>query len=180
MPSGFLVVLADARNRATGGPYAGVARVPYYHPSGDVRVGYAEKPAINEYVFGDVRDEDTNLIPSLEGAVKLSGMLRSGGRQFEIIYCRDVERPFLVSLVGIASIECLGYDVADTGGTYYSIVEVFSIGAWATPHAQRLNANGLFGEQSDAEAYLRDYRARKENKWHAPFDVVEVMRVTPM
>src|SRR5262245_30303775 len=130
MPSEFLVVLADARNRATGGPYAGVARMPYYHPSDDVR----EERAIDEYVFGDFKDDDSNLIPSLEAAVKLCRMLRSGGRRFEIIYCRNAEQPVPLSRVEIANVESLGYDVADVRWTYYSIEEVFSIGNWAIPY----------------------------------------------
>ena len=174
MPSGFLVVVADARNRATGGPYAGVCRVPYYPPD-DVR----EERAMDEYVFGDFKDDDTNLIPSLEAAVKLCGMLRSGGRQFEIIYCRDAEQPVPLSQMGIGSVQSLGYDVAGIRWNYWSIVEDFSIGDWAIPYHKRLNPNGLFGEKSDAEAYLRDYRAHRDHDWDSGFNIVEVLRITP-
>lgn len=174
MLSGFLIVLADARNRLTGGPYAGVARVPPY-PS---KIP-GEERAMDDYVFGGLKDLDTNVIPSLNAAVPLCKMLSSGGRRFEIIYCRDADQSIASSGPEIESAEHLGYDIATVRTEYWSIVEDFSPSAWAVPYRQRLNSNGLFVSKADADSYLRDYRAHGEPDADFPFDVVEVIRIKP-
>jgi hypothetical protein len=74
MVSGFLVVLEPKESRNTGKLYAGVGRVPPY-PSNKP----AEEPAMDEYVFGGVKDPNTNMIPSLGAAVRLCTMLSGGG-----------------------------------------------------------------------------------------------------
>jgi hypothetical protein len=139
-----------------------------------------EERGMDEYVFGRVKDKDTNLIPSLETAVGLCKMLGRGGRRFEIIYCSDTEQqPILRCELEIGSTEFLGYDVAGISGDCWSIVDDFSSNDWARPYRQRLNPSGLFLERADAESYLRDYRAHGEPDADSAFDVIEVIRVTP-
>jgi hypothetical protein len=152
MISGFLVVLADARNRVTGEPCAGVGRMPSYPSDNPL-----EELGMDEYVFGGLKDPDTNVIPTPEVAARLCEMLSSGGRRFEMIYCRDSDQAIPSS--GLAGMERLGYDIATVRTECWSLAEDFSQSDWATSYRHRLNANGLFDERSDAQAYLRDYRA---------------------
>ena len=175
MLAGFLIVIADARNRLTGRPYAGVARVPAY-PS-EIP---GEERAMDDYVFGGLKDPETNVIPSLSAAVRLCKMLSRSGRRFEIVYCRDADQPISSSSseVAIESAEHLGYDIATVRTECWSIVEDFTQSDWAKPYRWRLNRNGLFAERADAEAYLRDYRA-PEFDADFPFDVIDVIGVTP-
>ena len=92
--------------------YAGVGRVPPY-PSNEP----AEELGIDEFVFGGVKDPDTNLIPSLGAAARLCNMLNCGRRTFEIIYCRDGE-PLPPSELEIEIAEPLGYDIATVRTEY--------------------------------------------------------------
>jgi hypothetical protein len=172
--SGFLVVLEPRLSRNTGKFYAGVGRVPPY-PSGNP----AEARAMDEYVFGGVKNPDTNVIPSLEAAVRLCQMLNLGGRRFEIIYCRDGEQRIPDPELEIESTETLGYDVATVRTEHWSIVDDISLNDWAAPYRRRLNPNGLLPERADAEGYLHDYRAHKEWDADFPFDVVEVIKIKP-
>jgi hypothetical protein len=168
MISGFLVVLADARNRVTGELYAGVGRMPPY-PSDNT----LEERGMDEYIFGGLKDPDTNVIPSLDAAARLCEMLSGGGRRFEIIYCRDADQ----ASPGLAGMEWLGWDVATIRTECWSLAEDFSQGDWALPYRYRLNADGLFSERADAEAYLCDYRAHGGPDADFPFDVIEIFRV---
>jgi hypothetical protein len=172
--SGFLVVLEPKVSRNTGKLYAGVGRMPPY-PSKEP----AEALAIDEYVFGGVKDFDTNVIPSLGAAVRLCNMLHWGSRRLEIIYCRDGDQPFPRSELEIETPEQLGYDVATVRTGYWSIVDDISPSDWAISYRRLLNGNGLFSSLTDAEDYLRDYRAHKEMDADFPFDVVEVIRIKP-
>ncbi len=174
MVSGFLVVLEPKVSRNTGKLYAGVGRVPPY-PSNEP----AQEPAMDEYVFGGVKDPDTNMIPSLGAAVRLCNMLNCGSRRFEIIYCRDGDQPFPRSELEIETAEPLGYDIATVRTEYWSIVDDISPSDWAIPYRRLLNSSGLFYSRTDAEDYLRDYRAHKEWDADFPFEVVEVIRIKP-
>jgi hypothetical protein len=174
MLAGFLVVLAEARNRRTGRPYSGVARVPTYPTEVP-----GEESAMDEYVFGGLKDPDTNVISSLNAAVRLCKVLGRAGRRYEIIYCRDADQPIAGFGEEIDSAEHLGYDVATVRTECWSIVEDFAHSDWAKPYRRRLNRNGLFAERADAEAYLREYRAHSEPDADFPFDVVEVIKIGP-
>ena len=173
MPSGFLVVLEPKLGRVTGKLYAGVGRVPTY-PS---KVP-GEERGMDEYVFGGVKDEGTNLIPSLQAAVRLCEMLGRGGRGFEIIYCRDGEEPIPGPGLEIGSAESLGYDITGISGDCWSIVDDFAQSQWAKPFCLRLNPSGLFVGRTDAEAYLREYIRHNEYYADAAFKVIEVIRIT--
>lgn len=172
MLSGFLVALEPKLSRNTGKLYAGVGRVPPY-PSQHA----AEVTAMDDYVFGDVKDIDTNVIPSLEAAIVLCAKLSSGGRRFEILYCRDGQQPIPVSGSEMRRVEHLGYDVATVRSEGWSIVDDISVRDWAASFRQVLNANGLFPKKVDAEAYLRAYRLNGDPDANFQFDIVEVMRV---
>ena len=172
MLSGFLVVLEPRLSRNTGKLYAGVGRIPPYPSQHD-----GEESAMDEYVFGDVKDPDTNVIPSLEAAILLCGKLSSSGRRFEILYCRDAQQPISISGSEMPRIEHLGYDVATVRSEGWSIVDDISVRDWAAVFRQALNANGLLPTKADADAYLRAYRLNGDHDADFQFDIVEVMRV---
>ncbi len=172
MTSGFLVVLEPRPSPNTGKLYAGVDRVPTY-PS-EIP---GEERAMDAYLFGGLKDDSTNLIPSLRKAVRLCKMLRRGGRRFEIIHVQSAIHSVAGCPPEIEG-EHLGYDVAGVSGDCWSIVLDFPVSDWALPYRERLNQYGLFVEGADARSYLEDYRAHNEPDADSPFDVVEVMRTT--
>jgi hypothetical protein len=176
-PSGFLVVRSVEPFRLAGKGslrlrYRGVDRVPPY-PSDDED----EQEAVEQYVFGNYKDDATNLIPSFDAAVRLQRSLSSSKHRYEILFC--CEDPKAVQ--GIEErgvhVEHLGYDVAAIRGDYWSIVADFSANDWAARFRSCLNALGLFTRKEDAEAYLREYRDKGEPDSESPFDVVYVTRV---
>jgi len=165
---GFLVVRAPD----TGMRYRGVDRVPPY-PTDDE----SERAALEEYVLGDHKDDTTNLIPSIDDAVRLQRSLSSRAGKYEVLFC--CENPDIVRTMewGGVDIEQLGYDVAAIRADYWSIVSDLSKNEWASKFRSRLNEFGLFAGRADAEAYLREYRERREPDSDSPFDVVYVFRV---
>jgi hypothetical protein len=172
--SGFLVVFSSAPDVSPRRRYAGVNRVPPYPAASDT-----EAEAMEEYVLGDVKDVNTNLIPSLQEAVRLCHRLSRGGRRFEIIYCGYVGSESPPADLRMRSAHHLGYDVAVVQGDYWSIVRDLPPTAWVQEFRLRLNENGLFGIRNDAETYLREYRAHREADHEMPLDVVSVSRVVP-
>jgi hypothetical protein len=174
-PSGYLVVRChppDGSGRPEK-PYQGVGRVPAYPPDDE-----EEEPMVDDYVFGGLKDDDTNLIPSLDTARELFESLAAIGRhEYEIIYC--CHGPELVcAALHNQHVEQLGYDVVSFAD-YWSIVDDFVPSTWATPFFRSLNEHGLFRKRTDAEAYLRHYRAHGEPDNDAPFEIVHVSRVLP-
>lgn len=172
MSSGFLVVLKPKLSPSSGKLYAGVYRVPYYPTEIP-----GEEAAMDEYVFGDFKDLDTNLIPSLQAAIRLCRELSLGGRQFEIIYCRDPMLPLPSCLIKNASIDHLGYDVAGIDGDYWSIVYDFSKNNWSLSHKSKLNKNGLFYNKHDAQMYLDAYIKNCDYYWDSNQCVIEIIRI---
>ena len=51
----------------------------------------------------------------------------------------------------------LGYDVAEAGAAFYSVVGDFPDEDKNTVHFQKLNEHGLFSNPKDAEEYLQYY-----------------------
>lgn len=174
MPSGFLVVLPPIQSPSTGRSYAGVDRLPYYPPE---IPGEAE--LIDKYVFGEIKNFDSNLIDSFERAKELQISLSEKGRDFEVIYCRHLNSSLPKHLLTAVTAKSLGYDVAGIKGDYWSIVNNFSSRNWAVSYKERLNTNGLFPQHSDAESYLREYQKHGDVDWNSDFDIVEVFQIQP-
>jgi hypothetical protein len=177
--TGYLVVLKTPEWPPSWGArlndrYSGVDRVPAY-PSDFPE----EAAALDDYVFGHLKSEDTNLIPDLASATDLLNRFSSSPREFEIILCcPGPDSPEYQALLQAGRAVPLGYDVASFGD-YWSIVDDFASGQWATQFLTRLNEHGLFREQRDAEDYLRAYRQHQEPDADASFEVVFVARVFP-
>jgi hypothetical protein len=175
---GFLVVetrhpgdsFADSDNPR----YEGVWRIPAWPP--DLA---QEEDAMWDYVFSpDVKDHETNMIPSLDKARAMHARLSQGGRAFEIIFCCRGPDSEDLDLLGSAPWEYLGYDIAAIGGDYYSIVADLWRADWAAPFRQKLNEHGLFAE-SDADDYLQQYVAHGEPGADSNWSLVCVIRVLP-
>ena len=177
-PSGFLVVevphdLERFRHRPT--PYEGVDRVPAF-PGRTAE----ETNALDAYVLGDVKDQTTNLIPSLEVAEALAARLAGlGERRYEVILCCAGPHAEPIESINQQRVERLGFDVAAIEADYWSIVDDFSRSAWARKFRSLLNENGLFDRERDAVAYLREYKHRREVDGDSPLRVVFVARVCP-
>lgn len=191
-PIGFLVVLKtpeyqSERSKLFNPRYLGVDRIPTY-PSPGYPFDYPEEAdALDEYVFGDVKSEETNLIPDLATALKLLTKFSSSPRDFDVILCstgpNDVifktlmSDKFVVLGYDVLGVTPLGYDVAAVKGDSWSIVYDFAAGDWAKPFLTCLNQYGLFRERSDAEEYYRGYREHNEPGADCPFDIVYVANI---
>lgn len=181
---GFLVVLKtpETYGVARRQCYQGVDRLPSYRLANQVPI-QSEIGAMNHYVFGDLRDEVSGLIPSHEAAVKLLREFRNSPREFELIWCRripdrlqDAEEETIPSRLG----ERLGVDVAGVTGNCWSIVADLPDDPRIARFGEMLNQYGLFNKATDASAYLIEYRKLKLHDFDLPFDVVEVYSVPIM
>jgi hypothetical protein len=176
-PTGYLVVRciepfplgADGSLRLR---YLGVDRLPA-HPSDDEN----ERDALEEYVFGGIKNDVTNLIPSLDAAVRLQRLFAASKHGYEILFCSEGPRAAQSNQEHEVPTEQLGYDVAAIRGDYWSIVADLSSSDWAARFRSSLNAFGLFARRDDAEAYLREYLDHDEPDSDSPFEVVYVTRV---
>jgi hypothetical protein len=177
--TGYLVVLKTPERQPGGGSrlndrYSGVNRIPAY-PSAFPE----EAVALDDYIFGTLKSENTNLIPDLASATDLLNRFSGSPREFEIILCcpgpHSKEYQALQPNLAVP----LGYDVALVKGDGWSIVDDFASDQWATQFLTRLNEHGLFREQRDAEDYLRAYRQHQEPDADMPFEIVFVARVFP-
>jgi len=172
--TGFLVVMVlpeyhNNRNRR----YRGVDRMPEY-PSTYIEEAYA----IDEYVFGDFKDKDTNLIPTFDRAVKLYRLFNSSSRAFEIIFCSPTPDNAQDCKLGTgADLEMLGFDVAGTSGDCWSIVQDIPGSDWTLKYLAALNPNGLFTSHVIASDYLGEYKLRREADFDSDLDVVHVATV---
>ncbi len=152
--------------------YMGVFRVPDYWLN-DER---PQAEFLDEYLLGDVIDDETNLIPTLRAAMKVAGLLPSSLRSdFEIIYvnCLSDEPPTDIT----DELKLLGVDVACVTGDRWTIVGDLAIGKWAEPFRRKLNANGLFRDRQTASEYLDEYSARRGTGSGPQFQVAAVFRV---
>src|SRR5262249_16404838 len=125
--------------------YKGVYRMPPYpssHPE--------EAEAMDQYVFGDFKDEMQNdLIADLQSARKLLEMFRDKPTSYELIFVSNGdEEP-----EGIQA-DAFGYDVANAGGEWWSPVSEFPRRPNFQAFRDKLNQAGLFSQREDAQAFL--------------------------
>lgn len=170
---GFLVVLLVGESQSNPS-YAGVDRVPSYHLPEHPSDYPEESIALNADLFGDFRDFDSNLIPTLNLAQSLLTLFSMSPRQYEIVFCSDdwpVDPPASVQLLP------LGFDVAGITGDCWSIVDDFPASPWANRFRAALNEFGLFPRRQNAVDYLAAYREHNEADSDYDFDVVHVARI---
>lgn len=175
--AGFLVVRTVQPERpgvssSLRSRYLGIDRVPPY-PADDEN----ESEAMDQYVFGGCKDDTTNLIPSLDVAVRLQHALSASKYTYEILFCCEDREASSRIERDVVALEHLGYDVATVRGDYWSIVAEIPPTEWALRFRSCLNEFGLFDHRSDADAYRAEYRRRSEPDSDAPLDVVYVARV---
>ena len=178
LESGFLVVLAATKDINTRNPkYVGVDRIPEY-PSKFSE----EEAALDDYVFGDYKNIDTNLIPDYSKAYELWQRLAISRRQYEILMCcSGPSDPLAISIpAAAASVVPLGYDVAAIQSDCWSIVDDFASGSWAERYRTLLNEYGLFDARENAERYLKEYQAHGEPDNDAGFAILFVLSVRPL
>jgi hypothetical protein len=170
--SGYLVV--ERRLGTESNPsYAGIDRVPTAHLD-DLN----DRPALRNYILGDSRNDETNLIGRLDEAQEVCEALMSEGCKVEIVFCSVRPRDDGAEHAA-AHVEHLGFDVAGVRSGYWSIVGDIANGDWVAPFRPLLNSHGLFGDRGAAERYLEAYRAGGEADAESPFDVVRVTRIRP-
>ena len=173
LAAGFLVVVVpDPKTESRSHKYEGVNRVPGY--PGD---SAEETNVLDFYVFGPCKDPDTNLIPSLEVARNLQIRLSRTSRKYEILLCCEGPNSEWFAKISPDYVEHLGFDVAAIQADYWSIVDDFSASLWAVRFRKKLNEHGLFGEEREAEQYLREYKHRNEPDSDSPLEVVYAARL---
>jgi hypothetical protein len=175
VPTGFLVVRSQPDSSGNPLRYCGVDRVPPYSPH-ETADGPHEQAVLEQYVFGEYKDEATNVILSFERALQLFRSFSSSRHKYEIVFCSESEQ-ILPNLGPDLRVEPLGYDVAAVRGDYWSIVDDFSPSEWASLYRRQLNEFGLFRGKQEARAYLMEYRERGEPDGDFAFDVVHVARI---
>jgi hypothetical protein len=167
MPSGFQIIVDS--NRGQKNPrYAGIGLVP------SVPSGLAEESAVlDEYVFGDYKDSDSNLIPAFARAVELLSQLKRSPRIFSLVtWSSGPDDPFLKAAVPrSASLVHRGFDVANVATDCWSIVQDLPVGEWVARHSSSLNEFGLFPDHRVAAQYLDEYRRRREADWDCAFQI---------
>ncbi len=114
-----------------------------------------EADALDEYVFGDWKD-DQGFIPTLDRANELLERFARSSRRFEVIYASQADRYDAGCVPTTENFRFLGFDVA-SGTPFWSIVadlprELLFV-------ATRLNENGLLDQIRDAKEYLAAYHA---------------------
>ncbi len=176
-PTGFTLVLKVCDERGERGTrlnprYHGVNREPSYPSEYE-----EENDALDEYVFGEYKDLETDLIPSIELAREVLESLSGLRRSFELLFCCHGPDDEAIQEVEGNRLVPLGYDVAFVTGDGWSIVSDFSDGDWARPFCSRLNENGLFNTRIDAESYLALYVEHKDIDYDGPFDVAYIVWV---
>jgi hypothetical protein len=138
-------------------------------------------PAMDEYLFGEIRDPESNLIPTIAGAFKLYERLSSGSLKFDVLFCSSDPQLSQSPDNEVPIAETLGWDVACVRGDYSSIAGHFTSETWGRKYANLRNTYGLFERRTDAEGYLAEYRRRREHDWEMEFDVIFLAQVrTPV
>jgi hypothetical protein len=174
---GFLVVLktAETHSLMKNKQYRGVYRMPSYKLKNQHPID-SEIEAMDHYIFGDVRDEDSGLIPSFEAALELLFKFKNSPREFEIIWCRIIDEELNTSHKASfgQSKKVLGFDVASRGGDFWSIVGDFPSDNRIVSYFAKLNGQGLFDSSADAREYLSKYQSLMLPDYDSPFQVIEV------
>jgi hypothetical protein len=175
---GFLVVLKtpETYGLMRREHYRGVDRLPSYRLAHQEPIR-EESKAMERYVFGNVRHQETGLIPSYGAAVSLLTEFRNSPREFELISCRrvlDLEENASQEPSASTPGKLLGFDVAGLSGDCWSIVADFPDDPRVACYLPKLNANGLFTTPLDAKAYLKDYKRLELADHDIQFEVLEV------
>lgn len=174
---GYLVVLETPEEHKTTMPaYKGIFRSPTWPPRQD-----EEREALDKYVFDPYFKDKDSLIPTADKAMELLGLFESSPRSFEVIYCEgeppeSVESDEAEDHDTPIPMEFIGYDVAPSGGEFWSIVSELNEG---TPFRGDLNANGLFDSRKRAVAFLQYYRDEGRPDCEMPFAIWRIWRVRP-
>lgn len=176
---GFLVLLATPCGMRHGSrtercPYMGVDRGPTW-PT-DVAV---EQEPLDDYVFGSLKDFDTNLIPDYRIARLLYDRFALSPRSYEIIACTSDPSATIIRSLCLSSTQPRGYDVAAVRADYWSIADDLSCSPWAAVYQGHLNDFGLFNDREIAQAYLEQYISRGEPDCDSPFEVFHITRIVP-
>jgi hypothetical protein len=174
---GFLVVLEESClpagiRRRRPWPYAGVDRMPFAELA-----PATPDPALDEYLFGQIRAPESNLIPTIASAFRVHEQLSSETPRFEVLFCASDPQFSRYPDNEIPIAEMLGWDVACVRGDYSSIVGYFTSENWGTRYGGRRNGRGLFEHREDAENYLAEYKTRREHDWEMEFEIIFVARV---
>lgn len=151
--------------------YCGVDRVPVYE------VGHERRTAMERFVFGNMRDKNTNLITSFSDAIELRNALVESGEEYEVLFCCENKDEAMAGKEPGEARLGLGFDIAVLRGDYWSIVGDMAPGLWAERFRCLLNEHGLFDQREDAERYLVEYRMHGEADSEYPFQVLFVARV---
>jgi len=173
-PLGYVVALVRPENRNIKNPqYCGIDRLPEY-PS---RVEQ-ESQALDQYVFGDYKDLNSNLIPTFVKALKLWTDFSVSTRDFEILLCSTGAIESEISGISQhAKLEPMGFDIAGVTGDYWSIVNDIPGCEWSRKYAKEINEFGLFNTYDIANSFLGDYIRHGEPDNDSDFSIVFVSRV---
>jgi hypothetical protein len=174
--SGYLVVLAlpettGALEKRRSVRYAGVDRIPAYPTK------YSEEVvALDDYVFGGVKSDTDNVIPSFALAYSLWTKFTSSPRKFDVIFCCGSPEHLAADICS-DKLMPLGYDVATIRGDAWSIIHDCPSGDWTNSYVDRLNKFALFDNAHDAMQYLNDYKLRGEADSDMNLEAIFVFRV---
>jgi hypothetical protein len=132
-----------------------------------------ESAALHDYVFGEYKSEDSNLISTIELAMDLWTRLSASPRQFEIVGWAPTEDDFRLTNLLPRDGTCVvrGYDVANISSDYWSIVHDLPRCPWTSRYLSTINNWGLFQSREAAARYLEEYRRRREADWDCAFEV---------
>lgn len=175
----FLVVLAtsDCKDRrgsigvALNPAYSGVNRVPFFPPD------RPEEGDVYDYVLGDIKSYDSNLIEDEPVAIALLERLSRSPRKFEIIFCCDnIQDPKNRRVLLERHHDCLGYDISVIDGDYWPIVDDFSPHPELADFTKHLNQYVLFNSRIMATQYLEYYRNLREPDFDLNFTVTHIAR----
>lgn len=171
--SGFLIVLAADEPEVSRSPrnprYLGIDRVPAY-PSAQPE----EAAAIDAYVFGEYKDEDSGLIPDFRAARELLELFSSSPRHFEILRLTELRAP---EDALAPQYRLLGFDASGRNGDFWSITGDFPEEGAMSSYRQLLNQNGLFGDPETAFRFRDDYVARQLDDYFVGLIVYQVEAV---
>jgi hypothetical protein len=166
--SGYLVVLKDTSDHALNPQYRGVDRLPPYS------LRTPSEPALEAYVFGEVKDED-GWIPNLALARSLKSRFRTP-LEYEIIYASVVQSSDSAIVPVPRAGRWLGYDVAAESGAFWSVVRDFPPFEPLKGYLSLLNSAGLFRTIADACRFKSDvarYAPTTEPLWFYSIEFID-------
>jgi len=173
---GFLVVLKFPKEqKETLNPhYKGIDRMPCYYLPPVPDEYKSEEEAMDKYVFDErFNDDELGFIPSLNNAKILIEMFSESQREFEIIFCKEVESDENVK--SDFNMEELGYDAAGGIAPFWSIVGDFDVNL--SSYLPLLNDNGLFDCCSVTQDFINKYIEMELPDYEGGFVIWKVYRV---